>query len=129
MLKQCLMTGMAVILLVSIVGVASCKGSPDSPEDVVKEAYLRLSERDYEGCISLFAEACYVPTEQELREILESEMEAIKSYKYYEVESVEIEGDTAIVTGTIHFEEDSGYSPEPDAVFLIKEDGKWKICD
>ena len=128
MLKRFLVIGMAAILLVSIVGATSCKGYPEAPEDVVKEAYLCLSEMDYEGCISLCSEACYIPTEDEFIELLESEMEAIKSYDYYEVESVEIVGDTATVTGTIHFEEDSGYPPEPDAVILLKEDGKWKVC-
>lgn len=128
MLKRFLVIGMAVILLVSIMGTTSCGGYPEAPEDVVKEAYHCLSEMDYEGCISLCAEACYIPTEEEFIELLEYEMESIKSYDYYEVESVEITGDTAIVTGTIHFKEDSGYPPEADTVTLLKEDGKWKVC-
>ena len=127
--KQCLVIGMTIILLASILGVASCQGSSETPEDVVKEFYLRLSEMDYEGCINLISESCWIPTEQEFRALLESELEPIKSYEYYEVESVEIEGDTATVRGTIHFKEGSGYSPDPDSVFLVKENGKWKICE
>ena len=130
MLKKCLVIGMVVILLVSIVGVTSCKGYPDTPEDVVEESYLRLSENDCEECISFFAEDCYFPTEQEFRELVEDYgiLQTFQSYDYYEVESVEIEGDTAMVIGTVYFEEESGYSPFSDNVFLVKEDGKWKIC-
>ena len=126
MLKKCLLTGMAVILLVSIGGLASCKGYPKTPEDVVKELYLCTSKMDYEGCKRLFSKASYFPTEREFRELLEIEFEGrFESYEYYEVENVEIEGDRATVIGTIHFTEGT----EPDAIVLIKEDGSWKVYE
>jgi len=125
MLKKCLVIGMVVILLVSIGGVVSCQGYPKTPEDVVKELYLCTSKMDYEGCKRFFSKDSYFPTEREFRELLESELEFIKSYEYYEVESVEIEGDRATVIGTIHF---TG-GTEPDAILLVKEDGRWKVYE
>ena len=126
MLKKWLVVGMAVMLLVSIGGVASCTGYPKTPEDVVKEAYRCMSKMDYEGCKRLFSKDSYVPTEREFRELLESgELKFMESYEYYEVERVEIEGDRATVIGTIHFTEGA----DPDAILLVKEDGRWKIYE
>ena len=125
MLKKCLLTGLAVILLVSIGAATSCNGYPQNPEDVVKEAYRCMSNLDYDGCKRLFAEDAYFPTEEEFRDILEYQLDFVQSYEYYEVQSVEIEGDEAFVTGTVHF----AGGTESDYVYLVKEDGLWKIYE
>ena len=121
MLKKCLLVGMAVILLVSIGAMASCKGYPETPGDVVKEAHLCMSKMDYEGYKRLFTEDADFPTESEFREL--SNLISDSDYESYEVESVDIEGDEAIVTGTVHF---AGFT-ESDTTFLVKQDGQWKI--
>ncbi|UCB43203.1 MAG: DUF4878 domain-containing protein [Dehalococcoidales bacterium] len=125
MLKKCLLIGMVAILLVSIGALTSCKGYPATPEDVVKEVYRCLSEGDYDGCKRLFSKDTYFPTESEFREILEDESNLLSNYDYFEVGSVDIEGDEAIVRGTIHY----GGLTQPDTTVLIKEDGRWKIYD
>jgi len=125
MLKKCLMTGMVVILLGSIVSMTSCSSYPKAPEDVVKEAYLCMSKLDYEGCKGFMSRDAYFPTEEEFRELVEYGLDFIQSYQYYEVTSVDIEGDTATVVGIIHY---SG-GTQPDAIFLVKEDGLWKIYE
>ena len=121
MLKKCSLVGITVILLVSIGVLASCKGYPETPGDVVKEAHLCMSKMDYEGCKRLFTEDADFPTESEFREV--SNWMSDNDYEYYEVESVDIEGDEAIVTATVHF---AGFTG-PDTTFLVKEDGQWKI--
>ncbi len=116
---------MAITLLASIGALTGCSSYPETPEDVVKEAYSRMSKMDYEGLKELFSSNANFPTEEEFRELVEDELDFANTYQYYEATNVEIEGDTAIVVGTVHLTDGT----ESDAVYLVKEDGLWKIYE
>jgi hypothetical protein len=129
-----ILTGIVVIIVVALVLFFSRQSAQDyrpdnSPEAVVFNYVLAITERDYQKAYGYLADLEHKPTYDEFRQSFFNGMVSPNNVGV-DVGEAHINGDEATVDVSMVYPSSDPFSPgysNPDRALLIRQAGEWKL--